>query len=122
MRDDMQFDDAICRYAICGCEMRIRDAGDKAISESHKCMVHSPAVGSSVNFFSFAAKALFPFIVTPGLYRIDIGSLLSAEERLMAYLDPLNCLYRHCWPGAEIVQSSIYISHFVNLIPSGLAA
>ena len=43
----MQFDDAT------------RDAGDEAISESHKCMDLSPAVGSSVNSF-FAANALSP--------------------------------------------------------------
>ena len=34
------------------CDMRPGDAGDEAISESHKCMDLSPADGSSVHFFS----------------------------------------------------------------------
>ena len=34
--------------------------GDEAISESHKCMDLSPVDGSSVDFFSFTANALFP--------------------------------------------------------------
>ena len=40
--------------------MRIRDAGDEAISESHNCMDLIPVDGSSVVFFSFIANALFP--------------------------------------------------------------
>ena len=47
MRDCMQFDDAICEYAICA-----EIPGDEAISESHKCMDLSPLDGSSVCFFS----------------------------------------------------------------------
>ena len=54
----MQFDDAICRLAIC--EYAPGDAGDEAISESHKYMDLSPVDGSSVDFFSFTANALFP--------------------------------------------------------------
>ena len=53
MRDCMQFDDAICKHAP-------GDAGDEVISESHKCMDLSPVNGSSVEFFSFTANALFP--------------------------------------------------------------
>ena len=53
----MQFDDAICRLAIC--EYAPVDAGDEAISESHKCMDLSPEDGCSFNFFSFTANALF---------------------------------------------------------------
>ena len=63
MRDCMQFDDAICKYAICSHaigEYAPGDAGDEAISESHKCMDLSPVDGSSVDFFSFTANALFP--------------------------------------------------------------
>ena len=43
MRDSMQFDDAICEYAICAW-----DAGEEAISESHKCVDLSPAVGVGI--------------------------------------------------------------------------
>ena len=53
----MQFDDAICRHAVCGYALGMQKT--KAVSESYKCMVHSPAVGSSIDFFLFAVKALF---------------------------------------------------------------
>ena len=103
----MQFDDAICRYAICRYAICARDAGYEAISESHKCMDLTPVDGSSVDFFSFIANALFPtlsrlvasyiaVIVTPGLCRLGVRSFLSAGERPMAYLGPLDCLFRHC--------------------------
>ena len=107
MRDCMQFDDAICKYAICRYAICARDARDEAISESHKCIDLTPVDGSSVDFFSFIANALFStlsrlvaswiaVIVTPGLYRLGIGSLLSAGERPMTYLGPLDWLFRHC--------------------------
>ena len=56
----MQFDDAICKYSICRYTIYARDAGDEAISKSYKYMDLSPVNGSSVNFFSFIANALFP--------------------------------------------------------------
>ena len=61
MRDCMQFDDAISQICyLWVCDMRISAAGDEAISESHKCMDLTPVDGSSVDFFSFIARALFP--------------------------------------------------------------
>lgn len=89
--------------------------------------------GSSVNFFSFTATALFPslprlvaswivVIVTPGLFRLDIERSISAGERPMAYWDPLDCLFGYCWPSAEMAQSSIYIFHLIHQIPFGSAS
>ena len=40
--------------------MRPGDAGDEATSESHEGMHLTPVDDSSVDFFSFAAIALFP--------------------------------------------------------------
>ena len=57
MRDCMQFDDAICRHAIC--QYTPEDVRDEPISESHKCLNLSPVDGSSVDFFSRTANALF---------------------------------------------------------------
>ena len=52
----MQFDDAICRNAICA--YAPGDAGDEVISESHKCKDLSPVNSSSVNFLSLTANVL----------------------------------------------------------------
>ena len=38
-------------------------------------------------------------LVTPGLYRLDIGSFPSAGDRPMAYLSPLDCLFRLADPA-----------------------
>ena len=60
MRDCMLFDDAICSHAIGEyAPGDAGDAGDEAISESHKCLHLTPVDGSSVDFFSFTANALF---------------------------------------------------------------
>ena len=63
MRNCMQFDDAICSCAIRSYAVRAHaseDAGDEAISESHKCIDLSPVDGSSIHFCSSTANALFP--------------------------------------------------------------
>ena len=65
MRDCMKFADAICRYAICIHAICFRDARDEAISESYNCMNLTPVDGSSVDFFSFIANALF---LTPHVF------------------------------------------------------
>ena len=62
MRDCMQFDDAICKYAISSytiCEYAPADVGDEAISESYKCIDLLLVDGSSVDFFYFIVNVLF---------------------------------------------------------------
>ena len=84
--------------------MRIRD---ETISESYKCIDLAPVDSSSVDFFSFIINAFLltlprlvtssiAVIATSDLYRLDIESFLSAEERLMAYLGLLDYLFRYC--------------------------
>ena len=79
---------------------------DKAISESYKYIDLISVDSSSVDFFSFIVN-VFLFILprliassiaviaTPGLYRLGIGSFLSAKERLIAYLGLRDYLFRH---------------------------
>ena len=50
MRDCMQFDNTIRRYAICGHAIYVLVMGDETISESHKCIDLAPLDGSSVIF------------------------------------------------------------------------
>ena len=56
--------------------MYIVDAGDRVINESHKYMDLTPVDGSSVNFFSFAVKALFT--TPPRLIHLQENISLSA--------------------------------------------
>ena len=51
----------IAGILLVGCDVRLGDAGDEAISESYKCMDLLPVDGSSVFFFLFKAiSAFFP--------------------------------------------------------------
>ena len=52
MRDCIQFDDAICRYAIHRYLMYVWDMRDEAISESYKYISFSSIDGSLIYFFS----------------------------------------------------------------------
>ena len=59
MRNCIQFSNAIYKYTICRYTIYARDAGDKAISESHKYIDLISVDSSSVDFFSLIANALF---------------------------------------------------------------
>ena len=59
----MRFDDAICRYAICGFGIRYAhgmDAGGEVIGERYECVDCLLVDGSSVYFFFLELWQPFP--------------------------------------------------------------